>query len=324
MNDCRDKTAVSIICPVFNAKGTLARCVESVISQSFANWELVLVDDGSTDGSGCLCEEYAAKDYRIKALRYKNEGVSSARQRGMERASGEYYTHIDPDDWISPDWLEGMYDTAKREDADVVICDFMMVFRNGSCLSRQCHPCYSQRRIAKAVSGGKMSHSICNKLVRRSVFDKYGLSFPEGLQASEDALICHSLFINGVKCAFREGVYYYYDRFSNDNSLTRVRLGRILDAVKTSVTLLERVEGDETIKRRSVRTLKSIAKMKAFYFLPYDEFRDVYKESNTGYVLRNIHKVTKVEGYVALALVIRDNKKAYSLFMRLKRIIGRA
>lgn len=323
MQDNYGRTAVSIICPVFNARDTIDRCVDSILAQSFSNWELILVDDGSTDGSGSLCDGFSAKDSRIKVLHYNNEGVSSARQHGMDTASGEYFTHIDPDDWISTDWVGGMYDTALTKDADIVICDFMMVFRNGSRLSRQCHPCYSQRHIAMAVSGAKMSHSICNKLVRRSVFDKYGLSFPEGLQASEDALVCHSLFIKGVKCAFCEGVYYYYDRFSNDNSLTRVRLERILEAVQESVTMLEKVEGDRVIRDRAIRTLKSVAKMKAFYFLPYEDFRDVYREYNTGYVLRNLYKFTKVEGYVALALVIRDNNKAYSLFMKLKRLIGR-
>ena len=89
MQDNYGRTAVSIICPVFNAKDTIDRCVDSILAQSFSNWELILVDDGSTDGSGSLCDGFSAKDSRIKVLHYNNEGVSSARQHGMDTASGE-------------------------------------------------------------------------------------------------------------------------------------------------------------------------------------------------------------------------------------------
>ena len=323
MPEKKDYIAVSIICPVFNAVNTLKRCVDSILSQTFGGWELILVDDGSDDGSGELCDRFSSEDPRIKVIHKPNSGVSSARQAGMEAASGEYFSHIDPDDWISPDWLEKMYGCAGRNDSEMVICDFMMVYRSGNQLSRQCRKHYSQRRTALAISGGKMSHSICNKLIRRSAFDAYGLAFPEGLEASEDALVCDLLLIKGVSCSFCEGVYYYYDRFSNENSLTRVRMERILRAVGQCVSILEGAEGDPVIRERAIRTLKSVAKMKAFYCLPYGEFRDVYRDFNAEYVLRNLYKVTKVEGYVALALVIRDNRKALDLFHRLKRMAGK-
>ena len=323
MPDSTNKIAVSIICPVYNAQKTLSRCVDSILSQSFEDWELILVDDGSTDGSSDVCDAYALADSRIKVLHKHNEGVSSARQSGMEMASGDYFSNIDPDDWIGPEWLGKMFRCVNEPNYEIAISDFMMVFSNGSKLSRQCHPWYSPRRIALAISGGRLSHSICNKLIKRSFYDDNNLSFPTGLEASEDALICHSLLIKGARCCFCKDVYYYYDRYSNDNSLTRVKLERIIRAVDDTISILKGIDGDIRIRNRAVKTLMSVAKMKAFYSLPYEEFRDLYKSFNLEYVFRNICKITKVEGYVALGLIIRDNKKALSIFHMMKRLIGR-
>ena len=169
---------ISVVCPVFNAEKYLRRCVDSVLSQSFCDFELLLVDDGSEDGGGQICDEYASADARVKVIHKRNGGVSSARQAGMDAATGRYFIHIDPDDWIDSELLEKMHDTAVDENADVVCCDMLAVFSNAVVLLRQCHPGYSQRRIAEAVASGEMSHSLCNKLILRSAYDRYGLSFP--------------------------------------------------------------------------------------------------------------------------------------------------
>ena len=185
-------TEVSVICPVYNAERFLRRSVDSVLAQTLPKFELILIDDGSTDGSGRICDEYASRDSRVKVLHKPNGGVSSARQAGMDLASGEYFIHIDSDDWADREWLERMYKVAKAEDADVVCCDFYQVFKDRKELSRQCHPEYSQKMIAEAVAGGRMAHSLCIKLIRRSVFDAYGLCFPVEMTVAEDAFVCHS------------------------------------------------------------------------------------------------------------------------------------
>ena len=164
---------ISVVCPVFNAEKYLHRCVDSVLSQSFRDFELLLVDDGCEDAGGRICDEYAQADTRVKVIHKANGGVSSARQAGMDAATGRYFIHIDPDDWIDPDLLVRMHDTAVSENADVVCCDMLAVFSSAAVLLRQCHLGYSQRRIAEAVASGEMSHSLCNKLILRSVYDSY-------------------------------------------------------------------------------------------------------------------------------------------------------
>ena len=106
---------ISIIVPVYNAEKTLNRCVSSILSQTFQDWELLLIDDGSTDRSGKLCDEYAAKDQRIKVFHKKNGGVSSARNIGLDHAKGQWVTFVDCDDWIVDSALDIDYDETNED-----------------------------------------------------------------------------------------------------------------------------------------------------------------------------------------------------------------
>ena len=115
---------ISIIVPVYKAETYLHRCVDSILAQTFTDWELLLIDDGSPDRSGEICDEYAKKDSRVRVIHKENGGVSSARQRGLDESIGEYTIHADPDDWVEPTMLEELYNKAKEEDVDMVICDF--------------------------------------------------------------------------------------------------------------------------------------------------------------------------------------------------------
>lgn len=105
-----DKPLISIIIPVYNSDKTINRCVDSILSQTFNNWELLLIDDGSTDRSGELCDEYSAKDQRIKVFHKKNGGVSSARNLGLNNVKGEWITFCDSDDFVYPNWLKNYVD----------------------------------------------------------------------------------------------------------------------------------------------------------------------------------------------------------------------
>ena len=118
--------AISIVVPVYNAAPYIRRCLQSIQNQSFSNWEAILVNDGSTDESGNICEEYALHDNRFKVVHKSNGGVSSARQTGIEASKGEFLIHIDPDDWMDKDMLSELIGQAKKNNADVVLCAFQM------------------------------------------------------------------------------------------------------------------------------------------------------------------------------------------------------
>lgn len=122
---------ISIIVPVYKAEPYLHRCVDSILAQTFTEWELILVDDGSPDQSGKICDEYAKKDQRVKVIHKVNGGVSSARQKGLDEARGEYTIHADPDDWAEPNMLEELYNEASKKEADMVMCDFICEYKSG-------------------------------------------------------------------------------------------------------------------------------------------------------------------------------------------------
>ena len=114
---------ISIIVPVYNAEQWLERCIDSIVAQTYADWELLLIDDGSTDCSGAICDRYAASDPRIQAFHKPNGGVSSARNLGLDHAQGEWITFVDSDDYTYPCWLEN-YDVGHNAEFDLICQGF--------------------------------------------------------------------------------------------------------------------------------------------------------------------------------------------------------
>lgn len=129
------KPMVSVIVPVYNAEQTIRRCVASILDQQFTDLELLLVDDGSTDGSGAICDEFAARDARVTAIHQKNAGVSAARNHALDLAQGVYLQFLDSDDWITPDATRSLVRAAEAHRCDLVIADFYRVV--GERLSRK-------------------------------------------------------------------------------------------------------------------------------------------------------------------------------------------
>ena len=173
---------VSIIVPVYNAEKYLHRCVESILSQTFLEYELLLIDDGSPDRSGEICDEYAQKDNRIHVFHKENGGVASARQFGLEHAQGEFVIHADPDDYVESSMLEELYECAKKNQADLVICDF---FVDDDKYSKQ-EPSGENHMIVLKDLFQRLHGSCWNKLVRRSCYEKFNITFSQNLSFCED------------------------------------------------------------------------------------------------------------------------------------------
>ena len=114
---------LSVIVPVYNTEKYLRVCIDSILAQTFTDFELILVDDGSEDSSGSICDEYAAKDTRVQVIHQTNGGVTNARKNGVRRACGKYFSFIDSDDWIHPEMFERMVEKCVEANADVVVCD---------------------------------------------------------------------------------------------------------------------------------------------------------------------------------------------------------
>lgn len=212
---------ISIITAVYKAESFLRRCVDSIIAQTYLDWELILVDDGSPDKSGNICDEYAAKDSRIKVIHKVNGGVSSARQMGLEFCTGDYIVHADSDDWLSPIMLELLSSHAKETDADVILFDFYRVTNGKELLIKQQPAALENIQVLKDIIGGRLYASCWSKLVKRSTVLKYGASFPQGINLGEDKCFLASLMKNSVSVSYLGEALYYYDATINEESLVR-------------------------------------------------------------------------------------------------------
>ncbi len=213
--------AVSIIVPVYKAEAYLHRCVDSLLSQTFTDFEILLIDDGSPDGSGMFCDKYAKKDSRIKVFHKENGGVASARQCGLDNATGEYIIHADPDDWVEITMLEALYMKAKEDDADMVICDFFIENNKGTHYRAQKLNSLNADVILRQLLSHQLHGSCCNKLVRKSCFVKYDVCFNPDIIRWEDLYINCELLRHDIKVTYIPNAFYHYDCIINESSLVR-------------------------------------------------------------------------------------------------------
>ncbi len=150
---------VSVIVPVFNVAPYLAEALDSVINQTYRNLEIIVVDDGSTDDSGKICDEYAAKDNRIQIVHIKHQGVSVARNTGLDLMKGELVAFLDPDDAYKPEFIDTMVNTMYREKADIVLCG-MTIYKTTKRMNTS-----GKKRILQLGGGATLTHRLEHSLM---------------------------------------------------------------------------------------------------------------------------------------------------------------
>lgn len=206
---------LSVIVPVYNAEKYLKRCVDSILKQTYADFELLLVDDGSFDRSGFICDEYAVKDSRVRVFHKPNGGVSSARNLGLDNAKGEWIAFIDSDDYVDAVYFDDLLGKAKEADADIVTCDVVIVEGEKETLFE----CYDWKDTsAESVGEFIVSPLTCvwGGLQKRSLYSKNHLRFPEGIKYCEDFHLLFRLYTYAKKALRWDKALYYY--FQHPNS----------------------------------------------------------------------------------------------------------
>lgn len=201
---------ISVIIPVYNVKDYLRKCLDSICNQTYRNLEILVIDDGSTDGSGAVCDDYAAKDLRINVIHKENGGQSSARNRGIAMAKGDYLAFVDSDDWIENEMYEKLYDNIIKYGVDISMCSYIQHYPNRSrakCDSDQIFIWTGREAIRELIRGKKVTSMVWDKLYKRSLFDE--IKFPAG-KIFEDAAIVYRLFAKANKVLLLEKPYYHY------------------------------------------------------------------------------------------------------------------
>lgn len=206
---------ISIIVPVYNVEKYLNKCLDSILAQTFEDYELLLIDDGSSDKSGNICDEYEKKDKRVKVFHKENGGLSSARNAGIDAACGEYIGFIDSDDYIDNDMFEQLYNDVTKNDADVAVCGIYNCYRNVVRLecSRNIYKIVDNEEALRLVLESKIvSVHACNKLFKKECFVED--RFPVGM-TSEDAYTIPELLSKCQKIVINTTAKYYYVHRSN-------------------------------------------------------------------------------------------------------------
>jgi glycosyltransferase involved in cell wall biosynthesis len=210
---------VSVIVAAYNAERYIKRCLDSLLTQTMPDFEVIVVDDGSRDGTPAILDEYSTRDSRVRVIHKENGGVASARQAGLDAAKGEYTIHADADDWVEPEMLEEMYEMACSQKADMVICDYYEVFDSGEKLNVQ-RPYPEDRLSVFGQMLNNLAGSLCNKLIRRSCYTDFNITFESGVNHEEDKLVCLKVLAHDVVVFYLGRAFYHYDHTGNVFSIS--------------------------------------------------------------------------------------------------------
>lgn len=254
---------ISIIVPVYNVEKYVERCVESILAQSYREFELLLVDDGSTDQSGAICERLRAKDKRVRVIHQTNRGLSAARNRGLAEATGEYITYIDSDDYVDVSYLETLYQNAIQYQADVSVCGFCLVWEKKKTKEKikengTVRLCSGRDAAEEIVAHNKRSMiTAWGKLYHRSLQEL--LIYPEG-RLHEDEFVTYKVLYEARQVVETDiPIYNYFQRGNsiiNDGYSIR-RLDKLI-ALKEAIDFFASKNETELMKQAIKRYLLSI------------------------------------------------------------------
>lgn len=205
---------ISVIIPVYNVERYLDKCVSAILAQSYTDFELILVDDGSTDQSGAMCDRYAERHEAVRVIHQQNKGLGGARNTGIENATGEYLLFLDSDDFVHPDLLKRCAEHVQRHDCDMVFFDQVAVFDNGARGAVYSCPVQADELLVNDDLRSLVFFSgACNRIFRRTLFTDTGVRFPEHVWYEDLRTI--SKLMPSVKSAFydaAEPLYFYLQR----------------------------------------------------------------------------------------------------------------
>jgi glycosyltransferase involved in cell wall biosynthesis len=211
---------ISLIIPIFKVEKYLKRCVDSIINQTYKNLEIILVDDGSPDNCGVICDEFAKTDSRITVIHKLNGGLSDARNAGLDISTGEFIGFIDSDDFIHPDMFQDLYNRLRKHDADIAQCSFRRVTGDEMIEAKEPD---NEKIISNLEALDYIYTPYCvdfivawNKLYKKELFND--LRFPKS-KIHEDEFTTYKLFYRATKIVICDKKYYYY--FQSPNSIIR-------------------------------------------------------------------------------------------------------
>lgn len=321
---------ISIIVPIYNVEKYLRECIDSILIQTYENLEIILVDDGSPDNSGKICDEYLKKDTRIKVFHKPNGGLSDARNYGIKQANGKYIQFTDSDDFLDKDMIKTLYMDIKENNSDVSICSFYAlkneVKYTDATFEKKIF--YRDEAIKVNLLDKEIRNYAWNKLYRKTIFDR--VQYPKG-RLFEDILTLPRIFMQSSKISIIDIPLYYYRQRSDSilHKKTKESEFAYLDAVEEisneirKTNLEFEVYCDYAIANSILNTFNDIAynQMKELYneekiLKCYDTLSRIFKKEEV-FIVNNSTNIKKMHYYYLLTdreRYLNDNRKLIQLY----------
>ncbi len=222
---------VSVLVPIYNVQCYLSKCIDSILGQTFKDFELILVDDGSTDESGAICDAYAAKDSRVNVFHQSNQGIGRTREFALQQARGEYVMWVDSDDWIEPDMLKQMVESAQENQSDIVGCNLDVVWKDAIWKIESKHTDIETYRRDMIASQWTV---LWRHLFRRTLIEDNDIHFPEGINNGEDYYFVSNCFLCARKFSFVDTILYHYNRWNEGSTIATVDEKKIYEQIEAT------------------------------------------------------------------------------------------
>lgn len=314
---------VSIIVPVYKTERYLNRCIDSILAQTFTDFEIILVDDGSPDKSGEICEEYAKKDKRIIVIHKKNGGLSDARNFGLDVAQGEFIGFVDSDDYIENDMYEKLIVACERNNSKISMCGRYNVFVEElrPLFAFEGHKIWdSKKAIENLLTWDNIDSSACDKLFSKDLFKQ--IRFPVG-KYNEDISIIAQIIHNAGKVVHIGDAKYYY--FHRSNSITTEQFSeRKLDLLEANQKVVDLVNNNfpELTKKAESFQLNGIIYLTGL--LQNNHCRNIYREAYDMMSRKLFEELSNIitNPYISKRLKMKAILMATKLYSPLKKIIN--
>ncbi|MDQ1086638.1 glycosyltransferase [Siphonobacter sp. SORGH_AS_1065] len=270
---------ISVIVPVYKTEKYLSKCIDSLLAQTYKDFEIILINDGSPDSSGEICDDYACKDTRIRVIHQENKGVSSARNAGIFAAKGRYSIHIDSDDYVEENMLHDFHTIACSTKADVIISDYYVDFLNTTKYVKQkCSG--SIKECIQDILTEKLHGFTWNKLIKHSLYKDHNITFPSDVNMGEDLVTVVKILYFSNSIEYLPKAYAHYVQHTDSCIATRHKT--TFESQIRVVDILENFFQGNLDFTHSIRMHKVFVKKELLFYgnYPKEEVRNIYANVN--------------------------------------------
>lgn len=291
------KKEVSVIIPVYNAENYITQCIESLLNQTLRECEFIFINDGSTDNSEKIIEDYKKSDDRITLINQENQGVSIARNRGLDVSTGEYVGFVDADDYIEKDMYEMLYNAAKHGNCDVVISNFKSEMQGREVITR--YPFlvdtvlkknYIEQELLPYFLRTDNLNTTVNKIYRNKVIKGNDVKFPEKIELGEDGIFNIKFFSNAINMKYIDYIGYHYREVVGSATRNIAKKDYFRRAIEVYTMELPNIYTDthSRAKMNQLKSIKFISSVMSYIHIYFTPSKDVSFSKRYKYVKKMI------------------------------------